>query len=148
MTIHDVSSENSAESSMENEQETSEIMQPSVPNPVSDDDDEEIDDGSLPFPKATIVNMMRQYLEPGKQIKGQVKVEMNKWLGRMVERITKKMNKHPYTYIDQSMLKEAIETYENIQDIEDERDRIISYLEKIKSDCDLLIREVDRKFEL
>lgn len=109
---------------------------------------EAIPEESLPFPKATIVNMMRKHLDSGKQIKGQVKIEMNKWLGKMVERITKKMNALPYTYIDHSMFKDAIDTYEKIQDIEDERDRIIKYLEKIKSDCELLEREVERKFEL
>ena len=115
---------------------------------LEDEEYENVSDADLPFPKATIVNMLRKHLDPGKQIKGQVKVEMNKWLGSMVERIAKKMNEHPYSYVDQSMLKDAIEVYEKMQDIEQERDRIITYLEKIKSDCDLLEREVERKFEL
>ena len=107
-----------------------------------------LDEKDLPFPRATIVNMMRQYLGPGKQIKGQVKDEMNIWLGKMVERITKKMNEHPYTYVDYSMFQDAIETYEKIQDIEIEKERIIKRLEAIKADCEVLQREVDRKFNL
>lgn len=135
------------------EKPASQPMQKPMAKELSEAEKEEaefeaIPEESLPFPKATIVNMMRQYLDQGKQIKGQVKVEMNKWLGKMVERVTKKMNALPYTYIDHSMFKDAIDTYEKIQDIEDERDRIIKYLEKIKSDCDLLEREVERKFEL
>lgn len=112
------------------------------------DEEGALDEKDLPFPRATIVNMMRQYLEPGKQIKGQVKDEMNIWLGKMVERITKKMNTHPYTYLDYSMFAEAIEPYEKIQDIETEKERIIKRLEAIKADCDVLQREVDRKFKL
>ncbi len=109
-------------------------------------DEEELDDSRLPFPRATIVNMLRKHLTQGKQIKGQVKNEMNLWLGKMVERIAQKMNQYPYTYVDGSMLREAIEPYENIQDIEKEKERIIKQLESIKAACDVLILEVDRKF--
>ena len=106
----------------------------------------EIDESKLPFPRATIVNMLRKHLSKGKQIKGQVKDEMNIWLGKMVERIAAKMDSHPYTYVDGSMLREAVESYENIQDIEKEKERIIKQLESIKAACDVLINEVDRKF--
>ncbi|MCR4335120.1 MAG: hypothetical protein NUV57_01130 [archaeon] len=113
---------------------------------VIEEEEEEIDDSKLPFPRATIVNMLRKHLTSGKQIKGQVKNEMNLWLGKMVERIADKMNTYPYTYVDGSMLREAIEPYENIQDIEKEKERIIKQLESIKAACDVLILEVDRKF--
>lgn len=106
----------------------------------------EIDESKLPFPRATIVNMLRKHLSKGKQIKGQVKDEMNIWLGKMVERIAHKMDTYPYTYVDGSMLREAIEPYENIQDIEKEKERIIKQLEVVKAACDILILEVDRKF--
>ncbi len=107
---------------------------------------EELDESKLPFPRATIVNMLRKNLSPGKQIKGQVKDQMNIWLGKMVERIAKKMDTHPYTYVDGAMLRDAVESYENIQDIEKEKERIIKQLESIKAACDVLILEVDRKF--
>ncbi|MFH1391708.1 MAG: hypothetical protein ABIH20_05335 [Candidatus Diapherotrites archaeon] len=113
---------------------------------IGEEEEEEIDDSKLPFPRATIVNMLRKHLSSGKQIKGQVKNEMNIWLGKMVERIADKMNSYPYTYVDGSMLREAIEPYENIQDIEKEKERIIKQLEVVKAACDVLILEVDRKF--
>ncbi len=115
---------------------------------VAHEDDDEGSDEELPFPRATIVNMLRQYLDQGKQIKGQVKREMNIWLGSMVERVAKKMNAHPYTYVDGSMFREAIEPYEAIQEIEKEKERIIKQLEVVKAACDVLISEVDRKFVL
>src|SRR3989344_2561206 len=99
---------------------------------------------SLPFPKATIVNMLRSFLSPGKQIKGQVKREMNIWLGKMVERIAKKMDSQPYSYVDGAMLREAVETYEAVQEIEKERERLIKQMEAVKAACDVLISEVDR----
>ena len=107
---------------------------------------EEISEDKLPFPRATIVNMLRKNLSSGKQIKGQVKDEMNIWLGKMVERIAKKMDSHPYTHVDGGMLREAIEPYETVQDIEKEKERIIKQLESVKAACDVLINEVDRKF--
>ena len=116
-----------------------------IPEDIDDDD---VDDLNLPFPKATIVNMLRKNLDKGKQIKGQVKVEMNLWLGKMVERIAKKMNSHPYTYVDGSMFWDAIETYENVTEIEKEKERLIKEMETIKAACDVLISEVDRKFVL
>lgn len=107
---------------------------------------EEIPEDRLPFPRATIVNMLRKHLSSGKQIKGQVKDEMNVWLGKMVERIAKKMNEHPYAYVDGGMLREAVEPYETVQEIELEKERIIKQLESVKAACDVLISEVDRKF--
>lgn len=110
------------------------------------EDDDNIDESKLPFPKATIVNMLRKNLSSGKQIKGQVKTEMNLWLGKMVERIAQKMNEQPYSYVDGSMFRQAVETYENVQDIEKEKVRIMKQLEAVKAACDVLILEVDRKF--
>jgi len=106
----------------------------------------EMPEDKLPFPRATIVNMVRKHISKGKQIKGQVKDELNIWLGKTVERISNKMDKHPYSYIDGSMLREAIEPYENMEDIVKEKERIIKQLESIKAACDVLINEVDRKF--
>ncbi len=102
----------------------------------------------LPFPRATVTNMIRKHLDPGKQIKGRVKVEMNKWLGHMVEKISKEMNSYPYTYVDYSMFQDAVEKYTKLEEIAEERDRILKYLDKIKSDCDFLEREVKKKFEV
>ncbi len=113
----------------------------------NDESDEELDsDDKLPFPNATVVRLMRQSLDPHKQIKGVVKKEMNLWLGRLIETVCKKMNAFDYSYVDYGMFKQAIETFENIQTIEIEKMRIIKNMEKIKADCDSLIDDVERKF--
>jgi hypothetical protein len=101
-----------------------------------------------PFPKATITRSLRKHLESGKQIKGPVKQGLNIWLGKLIQRIAKKMDAHPYSYIDGGMFREAIETYENVGDIEIEKIRIIKQLEAIKLSCDVLISEIDRKFKV
>ena len=112
-----------------------------------EESDEDLDqDEKLPFPNATVIRIMRQNLDPHKQIKGVVKKEMNLWLGRLIETVCKKMNAFDYSYVDYGMFKQAIETFENIQTIELEKIRIIKSLDKIKADCDVLIDDVERKF--
>jgi len=101
-----------------------------------------------PFPKATITRALRKHLDSGKQIKGPVKQGLNIWLGKLIQRIAKKMDLHPYSCIDGGMFREAIETYENVGDIEIEKIRIIKQLEAIKLSCDVLISEIERKFKL
>ncbi len=136
MTNENKDTETSAEKAKEMPGTEEKIVEEEVEN---DRDD-------LPFPKATIINMLRKHLSSGKQIKGQVKDEMNLWLGKMVKRIAKKMDSHPYAYVDGGMLRDAIEPYETVQEIELEKERIVKQLESIKAACDILISEVDRKF--
>jgi len=102
----------------------------------------------LPFPKATITNKLRKYLGDGKTIKGPVKRGLNVWMGSIVERVSKKMDSYTYPYIDRSMFKEAIEPYEAVGEIELEKERIIQQMESIKTACDLLVMEIERKFKL
>lgn len=152
MSEEEMNKNENVEESSEQEEKVEEPVENQEDAPdaeKSESEEEELEDESkLPFPRATIVNMMRSYLDPGKQIKAQVKDEMNKWLGLMVERVSKKMNSFPYSYVDYAMFKEAIEVYEKLEDIEMERQRLLAYMDKIKADCDLLARDVDRRFRL
>ena len=47
-------------------------------------------ENKLPFPRATITNLIRKNVSKGKQIKGTVKDEMNIWVDSLIEKITKK----------------------------------------------------------
>jgi len=107
-----------------------------------------LDAEQLPFPKATITNKLRKHLSDGKTIKGPVKRGLNVWMGNLVERVSKKMNSYSYPYIDRSMFKESIEAYEAVGEIELEKERIIQQMESMKTICDLLVLEVERKFKI
>ena len=107
-----------------------------------------LDADKLPFPKATITNKLRSSLDEGKTIKGPVKRGLNVWLGRVVERVSKKMDSYPYPYIDRSMFKDAIEPYEAIGEIELEKERIIQQMESIKTSVQILNMEIERKFNM
>ena len=107
-----------------------------------------LEQDEMPFPKATITNKLRKHLGDGKTIKGPVKRGLNVWLGSVVERVSKKMDSYSYPYIDRSMFKESIEPYEAVGEIELEKERIIQQMESIKTACDLLTLEIERKFKL
>jgi hypothetical protein len=107
-----------------------------------------LEDDKLPFPKATITNKLRSCLDEGKTIKGPVKRGLNVWLGRTVALVSKKMDSFPYPYIDRSMFKDAIEPYVAISEIELEKERIIQQMQSIKTACDILTSEVNRKFKM
>ncbi|HEY0196005.1 MAG TPA: hypothetical protein VGC02_00380, partial [Methanobacterium sp.] len=70
---------------------------------VSEDEESE----GLPFAKAEVVRLMKQNLDRDKMIRERVKVEMNKFLGEVLERVCEQLNEYPYTTIEYEMLKES-----------------------------------------
>ncbi|MCD6247054.1 MAG: hypothetical protein J7J87_01295 [Candidatus Diapherotrites archaeon] len=101
----------------------------------------------LPFPNSVVVRLMRKHLDPGKQIKKRVKIEMNRWLAEMLAKVTEEMNKLPYTYVDYAMFKDAVAKYTKFEEIAEERQRLLEYVAKIKSDCEFMEREIKRKYQ-
>ena len=102
----------------------------------------------LPFAKAEVVKLMKRNLDDDKMIREQVKVEMNKFLGRILENVCAQLNEYPYTTVDYEMLKECIYPYNNIERINQEKERILLHLEAIKADCDALSMDVQRTMKL
>lgn len=103
-------------------------------------------EGRFAFPMAPIVRIMKRELDNDKMIRSRVKEEMNIWLENICRKIARRMNESEYTMVELDDFRTAIEPYEMIDDVEQERHRIIATLEKIKQDCDSLIRDVNRKF--
>jgi len=108
--------------------------------------EEVIDESKYAFAMAPVVRLMKDELDKDKMIRSRVKVEMNEWLEKICRKISKQMNRSDYTMVEVDDFKTAIEPYEMIDDVEGERMRIVATLEKIKQDCDSLIRDVNRKF--
>ncbi|MBP3790633.1 MAG: hypothetical protein ILA26_01235 [Methanobrevibacter sp.] len=102
----------------------------------------------LPFAKAEVVKLMKRNLDDDKMIREQVKVEMNKFLGRILENVCAQLNEYPYTTVDYEMLKECIYPYTNIERINQEKERILLHLEAIKADCDALSMDVQKTMKL
>ena len=111
-------------------------------------DKEEVgeEESGYAFAMAPIVRLMKDELDNDKMIRSRVKQEMNLWLEKICRKVTMTMNESEYTMVELDDFKTAIEPYEMIDDVEQERQRIVATLEKIKQDCDSLIRDVNRKF--
>ncbi|MBD3262747.1 MAG: hypothetical protein GF334_13950 [Candidatus Altiarchaeales archaeon] len=108
-------------------------------------EDMEIREGYA-FPMAPIVRLMKAEMDKDKMIRRRVKEGMNTWLEGLCRKVAVKMNESEYTMVELDDFKTAIEPYEMIDEVEQERQRIIATLEKIKQDCDSLILDVERKF--
>jgi hypothetical protein len=102
----------------------------------------------LPFAKAEVVRLMKQNLDSDKMIRERVKIEMNNFLGEVLERVCEQLNEYPYTTIEYEMLKESIYPYKNIERINEEKKRILMHLEAIKADCDALSMDVKKSLRL
>jgi hypothetical protein len=108
--------------------------------------EEVIDESKFAFAMAPVVRVMKEELDKDKMIRGRVKEEMNLWLEKVCRKVSRQMNRSEYTMVEVDDFRTAIEPYEMIDDVEGERHRIVATLEKIKQDCDSLIRDVNRKF--
>ena len=102
----------------------------------------------LPFAKNEVFRLKKANLDSDKMIRERVKVEMNRFLGEILENVCRQLNEYPYTTIDYEMFKESIYPYTNIQRINEERERILVHLDTIKSDCDALSMDVKRTLKL
>ena len=102
----------------------------------------------LPFAKAEVVRLMKEYLDDDKMIRERVKVEMNLFLGRVLKQVCDQLNSYPYTTVEYNMLKECLYPYENISRINQEKERILLHLDAIKSDCDALSADVRKTLKL
>lgn len=122
--------------------ENEEIMEEEFNEEAFDEmvDDEENE--KLPFAKAEVVRLMKQHLDDDKMIRERVKVEMNKFLGDVLENVCKQLNQYPYSTVEYEMLKESTYPYRNIERINEEKLRILKHLDAIKADCDALSMDV------
>ena len=112
----------------------------------SEDEFSPEDESRFAFPMAPIVRLMKGEMDSDKMIRRKAKEAMNTWLESVCRKVSMKMNASEYTMVEIDDFKTAIEPYEMIDSVEQERQRIVATLEKIKQDCDSLIMDVNRKF--
>jgi hypothetical protein len=143
----DDENEDSLENSSENSEEEIDSEKTISENEESDEETDEESEG-LPFAKAEVVRLMKQNLDSDKMIRERVKVEMNRFLGEVLERVCDQLNEYPYTTIEYEMLKESIYPYQNISRINQEKERILMHLAAIKADCDALSMDVRSTLKL
>jgi len=96
---------------------------------------------------APIVRVMKSNLDTHKLIRKQVKEQMNLWLAKICSEVSKEMNISPYPTVDVPLFRQAIQKYENVEELKREKERIVVAMQKIKLDCDSLIRDLGHKFD-
>ena len=102
----------------------------------------------LHFAKYELVRLMKMNLDDDKMIRERVKVEMNKFLYKILQEVCFEMNKQPYTTIEYEMFEEAIYPYTNVKKINEEKKRILAHLDAIKADCEVLSAYVKETLNL
>lgn len=107
---------------------------------------EQEEDDSLPFPRARIVNIMRNQIPDGKQLRSEVKEAMNLWLGELLKKLSKEMGSTQFGSVGIADFQRATKPYDMISDIVKDEQRLVTGLEKLKMDADALQRELGRFF--
>jgi len=131
----------------EKEQDLEEKQEEIEEDTEEETSEEEEDDDTLPFPNARVVKIMRKTIGTDKQIRSEVKREVNAWLGELLKKISKEMSNTQYGSVSLADFKRATKPYDQIQDILRDEERLLLSLEKIKMDSDHVIREMQRFFE-
>ena len=95
-------------------------------------------------------NVLKKHLKYHVPLRGTVKEDLNNWVNGLVHKVSKKLAKasKEYTYVDAQMFREAVEPYENLNDIQLEKIRVMKKLEDIKAECDILLSEAEKDFRL
>ncbi|MEE9405927.1 MAG: hypothetical protein V3V26_00810 [Candidatus Aenigmarchaeota archaeon] len=98
----------------------------------------------LPFPMAAVVRLMKANLDKDKMLRKEVKIAMNKWLGSLCKKVSKEMNKFPYTTMHLNEFNQARKIYESLEEFAKEKDRILSHFDAMKKDIEKLERDLGK----
>lgn len=133
------------------EEQKEEVQEEGRENQEEDEDDEDLDaKEKLPFPTAAVVRVMKANMDSEKMIKKDVKIAMNKWLGKMCAQVSKEMNKFPYVMIHKYEFEQAKRIFEDLENFNKEKQRILAHLDAIKHDIRRLERDLgkDEEYEI
>jgi len=100
----------------------------------------------LPFPRAQVYRLLKSNMPDGKILRGSVKEEMNRFLGRIGAKVASKLGESKYSTIELMDFVKVTRPYEEVETLDEERKRIISSLELIQQNCESLIRDVNKHF--
>jgi SMC interacting uncharacterized protein involved in chromosome segregation len=106
--------------------------------------DEELEKQNLAFANAQVVRVMKGNMAKDKMIKAEVKIAMNKFLEKICADVAQRMNTYPYVMMDYRMFRQAIKPYEELEEMNEEKRRIIKHLDALKADADKLIRDIEK----
>ena len=102
----------------------------------------------LHFAYTEVVRLMKQNLKPNTIIREPVKVAMNELIYSILVDVCKEIDKFEYATVDIGMFNEATFGYRNIKRIACEREALLSRLEAMKKDIELMEIDIQDKMKL
>ncbi|MCJ7478812.1 MAG: hypothetical protein MUP63_01380 [Candidatus Nanohaloarchaeota archaeon QJJ-7] len=105
---------------------------------------DEVDKEDLAFPHSRIVNMVRDETKDGQYVRKSVYHGLNLLLGNIAEDIIDKLVQTDAAYIEKHDLDRASRKYENIEEVMEEKERIIKHLRALEEDVNKLSRDIER----
>jgi len=102
----------------------------------------------LPFPTARVVRIIKENLKKPHQIRSEVKVAANKFLGEVLSDVAKEMNNEEIFTLDLEHFNKAIKKYKMIEYQQKRIERIKKVLEKQRAEIEEIISEIELSREI
>jgi len=102
----------------------------------------------LPFPTARVVRIIKENMTKPHQIRAEVKVAANEFLGEILKDIANEMDKEEIFTLNTEHFNKAIKKYKMITYQQKRIDRIKKLLEKQRAEIDEITTEIDLTREL
>jgi len=132
---------------MTEEEESEDKVQVQAAPQVKEEEVSAEEEARLPFPTAAVVRIMKANMDREKMVRKEVKVEMNKWLGRLCAKVSREMNKFPYVMMGLNELKEGRRVFDDLENFDRDKKRILAHFESIKKDVEKLERDLGKEEE-
>ena len=97
----------------------------------------------LPFPTARVVRIIKESLTKPHQIRAEVKVAANEFLGEVLKDIAQEMDKEEIFTLNLEHFNKAVKKYKMIEYQQKRIDRIKKLLEKQRAEIDEVVTEID-----
>ncbi|MEM3455073.1 MAG: hypothetical protein QXT72_00730 [Candidatus Micrarchaeia archaeon] len=101
------------------------------------------EDERLPFPTARVVRILKENMTKPHQIRAEVKIAANEFLGEILKDIAKEMDKEEVFTLSTEHFNKAIKKYKMIEYQQKRIERIKKLLEKQKAEVEEVIMEID-----
>lgn len=102
----------------------------------------------LPFPTARVVRIIKENMSKPHQIRSEVKVAANEFIGTILADVAKEMDKEEVFTLNTEHFNKAVRKYKMIEYQQKRIDRIKKLLEKQKAEIDEVITEIELAREL
>ncbi|MDY6771033.1 MAG: hypothetical protein SV186_03695 [Candidatus Nanohaloarchaea archaeon] len=104
---------------------------------------DDIEKSELAFPHSRIVNMIRDRTDEGQYVRKSVYFGLNILLGQIAEEIANNLVETDKAYIEKSDLDRAARKYERIEEVLEEKERIVKHLNAMEDDVGKLARDIE-----